>query len=128
MRVGWLAARVAEGLERKAEAVAGLERVHQRLTEVKRPYEAAFSGLDLSVLWLEAGSTSDVRQLALTMAWIFGAKGIRSEALAALQLFHEAARCEAATVALARRVIADIETTRRLAPLRTLEEEAHGSG
>jgi len=65
------------------------------------------------VLWLEANRTAEVRRLALAMAWIFETKGIRREALAALQLFCEAALREAATVELARRVIADIEAARR---------------
>ncbi len=50
------------------------------------------------------------------MAWIFEAKGIHREALAALTLFCEAARQEAATVALARQTIADIEKAQRTAP------------
>ena len=46
------------------------------------------------------------------MSWIFTAQGIAREALAALQLFCNAALQEAATVELARKVIADIEHAR----------------
>jgi len=116
LRVGWLAARVAAGQERKAEAMAGLEQVRQRFTALNLPYEAALSSLDLAVLWLDAGRRAEVRELARAMAWIFDAKGIEREALAALQLFREAALREAATVELAQRVIAEIETVRRSAP------------
>jgi hypothetical protein len=51
------------------------------------------------------------------MLWIFRAQGVHQEALAALKLFYDAAQQEAATVELARRVIAEIEQARRSAPL-----------
>jgi tetratricopeptide (TPR) repeat protein len=123
LRVAWLAARVAAGLERKEEAVAGLEWVRRRFTAMKLPYEAALSSLELAVLWLEAGRTAEVRGLAVAMAWIFQAQGIGREALAALQLFREAAGRDAATVELARRAIAGL----RASP-RTAQGEARGAG
>jgi tetratricopeptide (TPR) repeat protein len=112
LRVGWLAARVAAGLGRTREAVDGLEHVRRRFTQLSLPYEAALSSLDLAVLWLEAGRTAEVRELARAMAWIFDAKGIQREALAALQIFREAALREAATVELAQQVIAEIEAAK----------------
>jgi hypothetical protein len=60
------------------------------------------------VLWLQAGRAADVRDLAIAMGWIFKARGIHREALAALGLFYEAALQEAATEELARRAIADL--------------------
>lgn len=68
------------------------------------------------MLWLEAGRTTEVRELALGMAWIFASKKIDREAVAALRLFYEAARQERATVALARSVIAKIEEVSRSVP------------
>ena len=67
------------------------------------------------MLLLQEGHTVEVRELALAMGWIFKAQGIAREALAALQLFCDAARQEAATVELARQIIADIEKVRRSA-------------
>lgn len=64
--------------------------------------------MDLAVLLLEADRTAEVRELALSMAWIFRAQGIRREALAALSLFHEAAQQEAASAAQARQVRAEL--------------------
>jgi hypothetical protein len=128
LRIGWLGARVAAGLGRTAEAMAGLEQVRQRFADLTLPYEAALSSLDLAVFWLEEGRTAEVRGLALTMAWIFEAKGIRREALAALQLFREAALRDSATVELTRRVIAEIEAVRRSAPLRLARGEADVDG
>jgi tetratricopeptide (TPR) repeat protein len=115
-RVVWLEARVAAGLGRAAEAMAGLEQVRLDFTDLGLPYEAALSSLELAVLWLEAGRTAEVRKLAVAMAWIFKAKGIQEEALAALQLFRDAAEREAATVELARRVLAEIQKSESSAP------------
>jgi len=68
------------------------------------------------VVWLERGRTAEVRELALGMTWIFQAKGIAREALASLTLFCEAARQEAATVELARKVSTEIEKVQRQGP------------
>jgi transcriptional regulator with XRE-family HTH domain len=108
LRVRWLESRVAAGLGRRAEAVALLEVVRQRFTDLALPYDAALAALDLAVLHLEDGRTAEVRELATGMVWIFEARNIRREALAALQLFCAAARQEAATVELARRTIAEV--------------------
>jgi len=113
LRVSWLAGRVAAGLGRRAEAMAGLEAVRQHFTDLELPYEAALSSLDLSVLWLQEGRTAEVREIAVAMEWIFKAKGIQRESLVALQLFRTAADRDAATVELARQVIAKIEALRR---------------
>jgi tetratricopeptide (TPR) repeat protein len=94
VRVGWLAAKVAAGEGRTEEAIAGLEQVSRDFTDRKLPYDSALSSLDLSVLWLKAGRTAEVRELAVAMNWIFKVQGIDREALAALKLFCEAARQE----------------------------------
>jgi transcriptional regulator with XRE-family HTH domain len=116
IRLVWLESKVAAGQGRKQEAIVGLEQVGRDFTGRELPYDAALSSLDLSVLWLNVGRTAKVRELAVTMSWIFKAKRIDREALAALRLFCDAARQESATVELARRVIADIEQARRSAP------------
>jgi tetratricopeptide (TPR) repeat protein len=115
IRVIWLTAKVEAGQRRTEEAVATLEQVCQDFTSRGLPYDAALSSLDLAVLWLGACRTADVRELGLAMGWIFKAKGIDREALAALRLFCDAARQEIATVELAQKVIAEIEEIRRSA-------------
>ena len=115
-RVLWLEAQVRAGLGEKDEAMAVLDQVVRYFTEQELPYDAALSSLDLAILWLETGSAAEVRQLALGLAWIFKVQKIRREALTALRLFCVAAQREAATVALARRAIAEIEKARRSAP------------
>jgi transcriptional regulator with XRE-family HTH domain len=118
IRLVWLESRVAAGTGRAEEAAAGLEQVRDYFTDHKLAYSAALSSLDLAVLWLNAGRTAEVRELAVAMGWIFKAQGIDREALAALKLFCDAARQESATVELARQVAAEIEKARRSAPPR----------
>ena len=116
LRVLWLSAKLAAGQGRMEEAIAGLEQVSRDFLDRDMPYDAALSSLDLSVLWLKAGRTAEVRELAVAMGAIFKAKKIDREALASLKLFCDAARQESATVELAQRVIADIERVRHSAP------------
>ena len=111
-KVLWLESRIAVEQGRSDEALAGLEQVRDDFTVHELPHQAALASLDIAVLWLERGRTAEVRELAVGMGWIFKAKGIAREALAALTLFCEAARQEAATVELARQVIAEIEKSR----------------
>ena len=99
--------------------MTALEQVREDFTARELPYDAALSSLDLAVLWLEKGKTAEVPELAVGMGSIFQAKGVDRQALAALTLFCEAARQEAATVELTRRVITEIETVRRSGAPRT---------
>lgn len=115
-RVLWLDAMVRAGLGRKDEAVALLEQVFNEWTERRHPYDAALSGLDLARLRLEGGQLAEVRGMTITLALIFEMKGIRREALAALAIFCEAAKRDAATVELAQEVRAEIERVKHSAP------------
>jgi transcriptional regulator with XRE-family HTH domain len=115
IRVVWLEAKVASGQGKVQEAISRLEQVRQDFTSRDLPYDAARSSLDLALLWLQAGRTTEVRELVRGMAWIFASKKIHREALAALSLFCEAARQETATLELTRSVMAKIEEIRRSA-------------
>jgi len=126
LRLLWLESKGKAGQGQRGEALAGLEQVRQDFTARSMPYDAALSGLDLSVLLLKEGRTGEVKELALAMGWIFKAQGITREALAALQLFCSAASQETATVELARKVIADIEQARRSAPPLTIRPQERG--
>jgi transcriptional regulator with XRE-family HTH domain len=105
LRLRWLEGRVAAGLGRTAEALAALTEVRTRFAELNIAYDAALVTLEVAVLHLEQGRTEEVKTLALEMAPIFHAQGVHREALAALRLFCEAAKKEAATVELARRLV-----------------------
>jgi tetratricopeptide (TPR) repeat protein len=115
LRVLWLSSKISAGQGRVAEAMAGLVQVVRDFTDLPLPYEAALAALDLAVLYLDAGRTSEVKALAKAMGWIFKAKGITREALAALSCFCEAAQQETATVALAKQVFAEVEKAQRSA-------------
>ena len=99
LRVDWSAGRIAAGLGRRAEAIARLEGVRQRFTDLELSYEAALSSLDLAVLWLEEGRTAEVREIAVAMEWIFKASALHSARVArrAPNLFRTAADRDAAT-------------------------------
>jgi transcriptional regulator with XRE-family HTH domain len=110
IRLRWLAAKLAAGQGRREDAKAGFKQVIEDFADL--PYEAALASLDLVLLYIENGETTEVKRLAVAMERIFEAKGIAREALAALTLFGEAARQEAATVELAQRVIGEVERAR----------------
>jgi len=116
VRVRAMEARLRAGLGERLEAMVIFVEVQREYTRLRLPYDAALVSLELAILWLEAGRTAEVRELALEMAWIFKAKKIAREALAALRLFCDAAKRDAATLELALRVRADVETARRSAP------------
>ena len=84
----------------------------------------ALVSLDLGLLLLEQGRTSEVKTLANQMKWIFSQQGIHREALAAVKLFCDAARQEKATVELARRVIRFLHRSQHDPELKLEEAEA----
>jgi len=113
LRVVWLEARLAAGEGRMEEAVAGFERVRQDFTARGLPYDAALVSLDLAALWLEAGRSREVWEIARAMTWIFQVQGVSREALVALALFRDAAQRETATVDLVRQVIAEVKRAKK---------------
>lgn len=117
VRVLWLQSRIWAGQGRLEEAIAGLEQVRANFMDLDLPYDAALASLDLATLLLKESRTAEARELAIAMEGIFKTKGIHRETIAALRLFCEAARQEAATVDLAQSVIAEVEKVRRSQPL-----------
>jgi tetratricopeptide (TPR) repeat protein len=116
LRVRAMDARLRAGWGERLEAMAIFVEVQREYTRLRLPYDAAQVSLELAALWLAAGRTAEVRELALEMAWIFKAQKIAREALAALRLFCDAAERDAATLELALQVRAEVETARRSAP------------
>jgi len=105
VRVTWLRGKIAAGLGRGEEARQCFEQVRREFTAREMAYDCALVTLELAALYLEQGRTHEVRALAEEMLWIFRAQGVHREAVAAIQVFRDAAREEAATVELARRVV-----------------------
>jgi tetratricopeptide (TPR) repeat protein len=105
VRVVWLKGKIAAGLGCGEEARMSFEQVRREFTAREMAYDCALVTLELAALLLEQEHTREVRVLAEEMLWIFRAQGVHREALAALQVFCDAARREAASAELARRVV-----------------------
>lgn len=103
-RVTWLEAKVADGLGDLESARAGFERVRSTFQKPELSYDFALVSVDLSLVLLKQGETKRVRAIAEEMAFIFQSQQVHSQALAALLIFCEAAKREAASVELARQV------------------------
>jgi tetratricopeptide (TPR) repeat protein/transcriptional regulator with XRE-family HTH domain len=105
IRVIWLEGRIAAGLGRTAEAARLLEQARQEFARREKWYDVALADVEWASLLLAEGETARVKEMAAELVAVFQEKGIHREALAALQLFHEAAEREKATAELARRVL-----------------------
>jgi tetratricopeptide (TPR) repeat protein len=107
VQVGFISGKIAAGCGRAEEAEEAFEQARSKFASFKPKlaFDYAQVSLDLALLLLEQGRTSEAGTLAGQMKWIFTSQGVHREALAALGVFCEAARRETATVALAHRVI-----------------------
>jgi tetratricopeptide (TPR) repeat protein len=104
-RVLWVEAMVDAALGYLGEARERFEQVRSTFAKPELSYDHALVSMELSTVLLKQGETARVCTLAEEMLRIFRSQQIHREALAALQLFCEAARKETATVGLARRVV-----------------------
>ncbi|MDP9119963.1 MAG: hypothetical protein M3O15_01105 [Acidobacteriota bacterium] len=100
----WLRGQVHAGLGRLAEALTAFNQVRRSFREHRLAYDYALVSLNLSLLLLEQKRTAEVAAVAAEMLWIFKAQAVHREALAALRVFCEAAKRQAASVELARRI------------------------
>jgi tetratricopeptide (TPR) repeat protein len=105
VRVVWLEGKVAAGVGRSAEAQAAFEQVRQDFTALELSYDCALVSLEMALLHLERGRTTEVRALVEEMVWIFQSQGVHREALAALQLFRQAAEKETINAEVVRRLV-----------------------
>jgi tetratricopeptide (TPR) repeat protein/DNA-binding XRE family transcriptional regulator len=103
-RVVWLEAKVEVGRGNLVEARRRFEQVRAAFARPELCYDHALVSLDLSAVLLEQGEARKVRTIADEMAAIFRSQQVAPAALAALRVFCEAARREAATAELARQV------------------------
>jgi tetratricopeptide (TPR) repeat protein len=118
IRVHWLESRVATGQGTRERAIEILAQVRSEFASRDLAYDSALASLELAVLYLMEGQTGDVKTLAREMAPIFQTQGVHREALAALQLFCEAAEREAVTVDMAKRLVDYLERARHNPNLR----------
>ncbi len=112
LRVGWLAAKVAAGLGRSVEAVAGFERVCAGFERQGIAYQAALVTVELAEVHASLGRTADVKALARASAPIFRRHGVHREARRALELFGRAAEEERVSVELIRGLLGYLQRAR----------------
>jgi tetratricopeptide (TPR) repeat protein len=105
IQVVWIEALVADAFGELEEARQRFEQVRSAFDKPKLIYDHALASLDLSLVLLRQGETAQVRAIAEQMYPIFKSQQVHREALAALTLFCEAARQEAATVELTQKVV-----------------------
>ncbi|HLX09309.1 MAG TPA: helix-turn-helix transcriptional regulator, partial [Thermoanaerobaculia bacterium] len=123
LRVDWLAAKVAAGLGRSAEAVAGFERVRAGFERRRIAYDAALATVELAKIHASLGRTADVKALARVSVPIFRRQGVHREAQRALELFRRAAEEERVSVELIRGLLTYLERARWNRTLRYREPE-----
>jgi tetratricopeptide (TPR) repeat protein len=112
LRLDWVEGLVAIGLGDHEEAHRLLTNVRQAFLDEGNVYEAALADLDLAISYLKQGKTAEVRELADEMVTVFRDHNVPREAFAAVLLFQEAARRDAATADLAREVAAALTRAR----------------
>jgi tetratricopeptide (TPR) repeat protein/transcriptional regulator with XRE-family HTH domain len=107
VRVGFLQGIIAAGLGSAEEAEEAFEQARRRFSGSRPPlvFDYSLVSLELGLLLLKQGRTSEVKTLAEQMAWVFSTQGVQVEALAAIRMFCDAAKREAATLEMARSVI-----------------------
>src|SRR4029079_2193662 len=99
VRLRWLEAHLAEARNDRAEALAALLEVRRGFLEQTDLVEIALTTLEIAVLLLDLGQTSQVKVLAQEIAPLFAVQGVRRDAFASLQLSVEAPDREALTSA-----------------------------
>jgi tetratricopeptide (TPR) repeat protein len=105
LRLQWLEGKIDAGLGRLDRAIEILTQVRAAFAREDLRYDEAQAGVELAGLYLQKGRTADAKRLVLAMAPVFHAQGVPEEAAKALALFRRAVEQEAATPALASRVV-----------------------
>jgi tetratricopeptide (TPR) repeat protein len=113
IRLRWTEGRIAAGLGRTDRARRAFLAVRRAFLTRGLAFDAALVSLELAVLYLEEGKTSEVRALTGDLLEIFRSRDVHREALAALTVFHNAALLETATAELARELASFLTKARR---------------
>ena len=111
-RLRWVEGRIARGLGHTGQAEALFLAARTGFLAEDAAYDTALVSLDLSSLYAEQRRLPELKRLAEEMLPIFQAQDVHREALAALQLFQEAARQQELTVEKALEVAAYLREAR----------------
>jgi tetratricopeptide (TPR) repeat protein len=112
MRVRWVEARTAVGLDDRLAGRRALAAVRREFLIEGIVYDAALVTLEMAVLDLEDGRTDAMKEMAAEMVDVFEAQQVHREAIAAFLMLQEAAAQETATVSLVQEVAAALERAR----------------
>lgn len=113
LRLAWLEGQIATGLDEAESAEQHFRMARDGFIHAGEGFDAALVSLDLAALLLKGGRTHEVKRLAEEIAPIFQAQDIHREAIAALVLFQNAARAEAASLAMVAELSTYLESVRR---------------
>lgn len=113
LRLSWLEAKIAQGLGEVELAEFHFQTAQAGFIEAGNGYDAALVTLDLAALYFTVGRVADVKRLAEEITPIFEAEDIHREAVAALILFQNAVRVEAASLAMVGELGVYLESVRR---------------
>lgn len=100
LRVLWAEGLLCKRLGQVELAEESLTQVRKGFIEAGIGYDVALVSVDLAALYLEWDRTAEVRQLSTETYPLFAVRGVRREALAAWNLFRQAAEREAVTLRL----------------------------
>lgn len=112
VRRTWLAGTLQKHRGFFEEALQALLDARDGFDADGQSFYAALVGLDLADLWLALGNSAEVRRVAEETVPVFLAQEVRRDVAAALLLFQEAARQEAATSAMVRQLITSLGQAR----------------
>ncbi len=113
LRRSWIEGRLLAAVGSPAEAIARLDAVRRRFTDLGLAFEAALCALDLAAVLAEESQLAEVEKLATEMYPVFVAREIPREAAAALLLFAQAARARTATAASIRSIVERLKQIQR---------------
>ncbi|HXU29876.1 MAG TPA: helix-turn-helix transcriptional regulator [Thermoanaerobaculia bacterium] len=108
LRLRWLTAQVAAASGRLQEASSILRDIWGSFAERRLWFDAALAVLELAGIELGRGQTREVKNLAAASAAVFAALTLPTELLAAIQVFWDAARREAASTQAAQQLLEEI--------------------
>lgn len=108
LRVLWTEGLICQNLGQVELAEEALKQVREGFIAAEIGYDVALVSLDLAALYLEAGRTGEVKQLAAEMLPIFSSLQIHREVIMAWTVFRQAVEQEVATVRVIEEVAARI--------------------
>jgi tetratricopeptide (TPR) repeat protein len=113
VRLTWAEGLVLSALGESVRAAELLLTVRQEFASRAMGYDAALVSLNLALIYANEGKLAAIAELAQEMIPIFEAEDIHREALAALEIFRQAAIQELATAELVDRVARYLEAVRK---------------